>query len=61
MGKMQVKHFGRIWLKIVRENGELKYILYGKWVKVCKSCRHFYFQLISRFLAFIGGLRLLNI
>lgn len=45
----------------MRENREIKYILYLKWVKVYKSCRHFYFQLISRLWAFIGGLRLLNI
>lgn len=48
-------------VKITRENREIKIILYLKWVKVYKSCRHFYFQLISGFLAFIGGLRLLNI
>lgn len=61
MVKMQVKHFGQICLKIVRENREIKTILYRKWVQVYKNCRHFYFQLISGFLAFIGGLSLLKI
>lgn len=61
MVKMQVKHFGQIWLKIVRENREIKIILYLKWVQVYKSCRHFYFQLISGFLAFTEGLSLLKI
>lgn len=52
---MQLKHFGRIWLKRVRENREIEIILYLKWVKVYKSWRHFYFQLVSGLVAFIGG------
>lgn len=59
--KMQVKHFGRMWLKIVREKREIEIILYLKWVQVYKGWRHFYFQPISGLVAFIGGLRLLCI
>ena len=49
MLKMQVKHFGRKRLKIVRENREIKMASYLKWVKVYKSGGHSYFRLTSGF------------